>query len=354
MKETIPVAVVGASGYSGEELVRLLLGHPRARLSAITSRRYSGTPLIEVFPRFAHLPAAQGLAFSKPDPERLAQEAAVALLALPHGASAEIAVPLLEAGCRVIDLSADFRLRDPDTYLEYYGSEHPAPQWTSRAVYGLVEMYRNEIKDAQLVASPGCYPTSILLPILPLLKENMISMQDIIADSMSGASGAGRKEERQYLFVECNESLRPYSIPKHRHLSEMEQEIERIAGRAVVMQFTPHLVPVNRGMLTTLYLSPPASHSDRNRWHDWAANLDRIYQAVFGAEPFVRLLGDRDLPDTKNVVGTNVIEIGWRLDPRSGRMIVVSALDNLLKGAGGQAIQSLNLLLGLPEIAGLI
>jgi N-acetyl-gamma-glutamyl-phosphate reductase len=215
----------------------------------------------------------------------------------------------------------------------------------AQAVYGLPEVYRAQIKQASLIASPGCYPTSILLPTLPLLKAGLVQPTGIIADSLSAVSGAGRKAELDYLFVECNESARPYGIPKHRHLSEIEQELSLAAGTQVTIQFTPHLIPVNRGILTTLYLTPVKATLDQ---------LNACYHAAYANEPFVRLLEGKALPDTKNVAGTNVIEIAWRLDPRTGRLIVMSAEDNLVKGASGQAVQSMNLMCGYPETAGLI
>ncbi len=344
------VAIVGASGYSGEELVRLLLSHPQARLAAVTSRQFAGQALAQVFPKFAQYPLARTLHFSEPKPELLAKQAQTVFLALPHGVAAEFASALLQLGCRVIDLSADFRVKSASVYKDFYAHEHPAPELLAQAVYGLPEIRRAEIQKASLIASPGCYPTSILLPAIPLLKAGLIEPSGIIADSLSGVSGAGRKAETDYLFVECNESVRPYSVPKHRHLSEIEQELSLAAGTQVIIQFTPHLIPVNRGILTTLYLRPATHHAE-------ASTLDRVnacYAAAYREEPFVRLLADKRLPDTKNVVGTNVIEIAWRLDPRTGRLIVMSALDNLVKGASGQAVQSLNLACGWPETAGLL
>jgi N-acetyl-gamma-glutamyl-phosphate reductase len=255
----------------------------------------------------------------------------------------EFAGPLLKAGARVIDLSADFRIKDPATYREFYAHEHAAPSLLKEAVYGLPEIYRDKISGARLVACPGCYPTSVLLPLIPLLREKLIEPDDIIANSLSGVSGAGRKAEVDYLFVECNESVRPYGVPKHRHLAEIEQELSIAAETAVTIQFTPHLIPVNRGILTTLYLRPTA-----------AKGIDATFGDAYGNAPFVRLLGEGKLPDTKNVVGTNVIEIAWRHDPRTGRLIVMSAEDNLVKGASGQAIQCFNLMCGYEETAGLI
>lgn len=348
------VAIVGASGYSGEELVRLLLSHPQVELAAVTSRQYAGQTLAQIFPRFAHHPAAKALRFSEPNAELLAKQADLVFLALPHGVAAEYATPLIQQGCVVIDLSADFRVRNPAVYKEFYVHDHPAPELLPKAVYGLPEVYREQIKHATLIASPGCYPTSILLPTIPLLKAGLIKPDGIIADSLSGVSGAGRKAELDYLFVECNESARAYGIPKHRHLSEIEQELSIAAGARVTIQFTPHLIPVNRGILTTLYLAPVEHFNDAASAAALGEKVAACYRAAYANEPFVRLIEGKALPDTKNVAGTNVIEIAWRLDPRTGRLLVLSAEDNLVKGASGQAVQSMNLVGGFPETAGLV
>ena len=353
------VGIVGASGYSGEELVRLLLSHPYAALSAVTSRQYAGKTLSEIFPKFANHPGTKSLRFTEPSLDSMASNSQIIFLALPHGVAAEFAVPLLKAGCKVIDLSADFRVKSPKVYQEFYAHEHPAPELLEQAVYGLPEVYRSRIKTSSLVASPGCYPTSILLPAIPLLRAGLISSEGIIADSLSGVSGAGRKAELDYLFVECNESVRPYGLPKHRHLSEIEQELSIAAEARVTIQFTPHLIPVNRGILTTLYLRPKVatkaeSPLDETALAQFGENVTRCYQSAYAQEPFVRLLAGKALPDTKNVVGTNVIEIAWRVDPRTGGLVVMSAEDNLVKGASGQAIQSLNIMCGWPETTGLL
>jgi N-acetyl-gamma-glutamyl-phosphate reductase len=307
-----------------------------------------------IFPRFSQYPKSRHLRFSEPNAELLAKQAELIFLALPHGVAAEFAIPLLAQGSQVIDLSADFRLKSPAAYNEFYGHEHPAPELLAKSVYGLPEIYRNRIKEATLVASPGCYPTSVLLPVIPLLKAGIIKHTGIIADSFSGVSGAGRKAEMDYMFVECNESLRPYGIPKHRHLGEIEQELSNAAGEAVVIQFTPHLAPINRGILTTLYLAPQKHFGTAAEMADLDQQITACYQAAYGEEPFVRVLQGKALPDTKNVLGTNVLELAWRLDLRTGRLIVTSAEDNIVKGASGQAIQSMNILCGFPETAGLI
>lgn len=348
------VAVVGASGYSGEELVRLLLAHPHVELAAVTSRQYAGQTLAQVFPKFANHPRARSLRFSEPNVDALAKAAEVVFLALPHGVASEYAPALLKLGARVIDLSADFRLRSAAVYKEFYAHEHPAPELLTEAVYGLPEIYRQKIRQATLIASPGCYPTSILLPILPLLKAGLVKSTGIIADSLSGVSGAGRKAELDYLFVECNESVRPYGVPKHRHLSEIEQELSLAARTPVTIQFTPHLIPVNRGILTTIYLAPEKHFADAKAMNELGERVAACYREAYGNEPFVRLLDGAALPDTKNVAGTNVIEIAWRLDPRTGRLLVMSAEDNLVKGASGQAVQSMNIMWGFAETAGLV
>jgi len=340
------VAIVGASGYTGEELVRLLLAHPNVDLVAATSRQLAGKGLAEVFPRFMHHKTATALKFSNPEAKQIAREAGLIFLALPHGLATEFAKPLLSAGARVVDLSADFRIKDANVYEEFYGHAHPAPDLLGKSVYGLPEIYRDQIRGAQLVACPGCYPTSILIPLRPLIRRKAIDRKTILVASMSGVTGAGRKVETDYLFSECNESVRPYGVPKHRHLSEIEQELSILAGEKIVIQFTPHLVPVNRGIITTICA-------------DIAGNVVKmdpalIFSGAYTKEPFVRLLGDARLPDTKNVIGTNFIDVAWKIDKRTHRLIVMSAIDNIVKGASGQAVQCMNAMLDLPETAGLI
>jgi len=354
MKLNYKVAIVGASGYSGEELVGLLLGHPHAELVAVTSRQYAGQTVAQIFPRFAGHPKAKVLRFTEPDAAALAKQAKVVFLALPHGVAAEFAVPLLKSGSVVIDLSADFRLKSAEVYKEFYAHDHPAPALLAKSVYGLPEVHRARLKKASLIASPGCYPTSILLPTIPLLKAGLIKPNSIIADSLSGVSGAGRKAEIDYLFCECNESVRPYGVPKHRHLSEIEEQLSLASGEKVTIQFTPHLIPVNRGILTTLYLAPEKHFSNATGAAALGEQIAACYQAAYADEPFVRVLEGKALPDTKNVTGTNVVEIAWRLDPRTGRLIVMSAEDNIVKGASGQAVQSMNIRCGFPETAGLV
>ena len=339
------VAVIGASGYAGEELVRLLFRHPLVDLVAVTSRQSAGKKVADVFPRFAHHAKAQTLQFTDADAERIAKMAEIVFLALPHGVSAEVGADFVGRGMRVVDLSADFRIRDPAVYREFYGKEHPAPELLGPAVYGLPEIYREKIRSAKLVASPGCYPTSILLPLLPLLRERVLDSNRILVTSLSGVTGAGRKVEADYLFAECNENVRPYGVPKHRHLAEVEQELSVATGQTITIQFTPHLVPVNRGIVSTIY-------GDLLGTHD-ASAIRNIFENAYGAEPFVRLLGESRLPETKNVVGTNFIDLSWKIDSRTNRLILMSAIDNLTKGTSGQALQCFNLMCGYEETAGL-
>ena len=341
----IKTAIVGASGYSGMELLRILLGHPGVELVAVTSRQEAGKPLSAVFPRFRNAPGAE-LAFIEPDPDAIAATGAqAAFLALPHGVAAEIARALLERGIKVLDLSADFRLSDPAVYEEFYGHAHPAPDLLKEAVYGLPEVRAEEIKAAKLIASPGCYPTSILLPLLPLLREKLIDPATIVANSMSGVSGAGRKADVTLLFCECNESARAYGVPKHRHLSEIEQELSIAAGETVTVSFIPHLIPVNAGIATTT--------TAKLREGVTPEAIGAALEKAYAGQSFVRLLGKGGCADTKNVTRTNFIDIGWQHDPRTGRVILMSAEDNIGKGAGGQAVQSFNLMFGFSETAGL-
>ncbi len=341
----IKTAIVGASGYTGMELLRILITHPGVELTAVTSRAEAGKRLDQVFPRFAKAGSAS-LKFSEPDPDLIASSGAeVAFLALPHGIAAEIARALLDRGLKVIDLSADFRLRSAALYEEFYGHPHPAPDLLDQAVYGLPEIRSNEIRSASLIASPGCYPTSIILPLLPLLRENLIDHSTIVANSMSGVSGAGRKADLSLLFCECNESARAYGVPKHRHLSEIEQELSIAASADVTISFLPHLIPVNSGICTTT----TAKLRDGVTPEQIGAALD----AAYADAAFVRLLGRGKPADTKMITRTNFIDIGWETDPRTNRVILMSAEDNLGKGAGGQAVQSFNIMAGLDERTGL-
>ena len=341
-----PVAVVGASGYSGEELVRLLTRHPGVELVALTSRQLAGQTMATVFPKFAGLRYSD-LAFIESDvPKIVATGAKFVFLALPHGVAAEYARPLVAEGLRVIDLSADFRIKDPAVYEEFYGEAPHAPELSAISVYGLPEIYREQIRGAQLIASPGCYPTSVIVPLYPLLKRRLLLPDSIVIHSMSGVSGAGRNAKLEYLYVECNESVRAYGVPKHRHLGEIEQELSNAYGDTLNVSFTPHLVPVNRGICTTIHARPAEGVT--------LADIAEAMNDVYAGEPFVRLLGEKGTPDTKNVTLTNFVDLGWRYDSRTSQVVLLSAEDNLVKGAAGQAVQSLNVMCGWPETTALM
>lgn len=336
MKKT-KAAIVGASGYSGQELIRLLLRHPHAEITHFTSRQYAGKAVADVFPRFRGQVSAT---FVKPNVDHIDTD--VVFLALPHGVAAEYAPALLRKGIKVLDLSADFRLKSAGTYKEFYEHEHPAPDLLAQSVYGLPEIHRDEIRGAKLVACPGCYPTSVILGAAPALQKGLGKPDTIIVTSLSGVSGAGRKVAEEFLFTECNESARAYGIPKHRHLGEIEQELSLLAGSGVVISFTPHLIPLSRGIVSTIYMTLAAKPDDALG----------VYREFYKREPFVRVT--QSLPDTKNVEATNFCDISVRIDSRTNRLIVVSVIDNLTKGAAGQAVQCLNLMCGYEEAAGLL
>ena len=352
MQKTLKVAVVGASGYAGEELIERLLNHPGVELVCLTSRQYAGQTMEAVYPRLTNV--RRGL--DRPLPPFAAPEAAaivaagaeVAFLALPHGLASGYALPLLRAGLRVIDLSADFRLNDAALYRDFYGHEHPAPELLKEAVYGLPELpgRRATIAKARLVAAPGCYPTSILVPLAPLLRAGLLATDSVVANSLSGVSGAGRKADVDLLFAECNENARAYGAPKHRHLSEIEQELSLCAGgQPVTISFCPHLIPLTRGIVTTIHASPAASASP--------AAVAACWQKAYKQEPFVRLLPDEQFPQARHVARSNFVDLAWRHDARTGRVLLFSALDNLVKGAAGQAVQCFNLMTGGSETTAL-
>lgn len=346
MMKRIKVAVVGASGYTGQELLRILLNHKGVELVCATSRQYAGQMLSDVFPRFRTIPGAD-FKFTDSDVEAIwATGAECALLALPHGVAAAYARGLVDKGLRVIDLSADFRLNDRAVYEEFYGGAHPDPELMEEATFGLPEWHAAEIVSARLVGSAGCYPTSIMLPLIPLLKDGVVGTEGIVVCSSSGVSGAGRKADISLLFCECNESVRAYSVPKHRHLSEIEQELSLAAGEKVVISFTPHLVPVNTGICTTISVPLAEGMSPEA--------VGETLVDAYKEAPFVRVLGRNVCADTKHVTRTNFVDIGWAYDPRTNRVILMSAEDNVVKGAGGQAVQTFNIMFGFDETEGLL
>lgn len=339
------VGIVGAAGYSGEVLVKLLLAHPHVQLAAVTSRTHAGKPLAAVIPALRG--ADRGLKFVDSDAAALAaSDIDLFFLALPHGAAATYAKALVPAGKRVIDLSADFRIADLATYQKYYG-EHHAPELLPAARFVLPELTPPAWKtEAKLVAAPGCYPTSILLPLLPLLKAGVVTREHIVVNSCSGVSGAGKKAEEMYLFVERAESMKAYGLTKHRHLAEVEEQLAVHTGAKTIIQFNPHLAPMRRGIATTITV--PAAPG---------ATIETLYaawRAAYAGRPFVQILASGETPDTAHVVGTNRLDLAAVHDPRTGNFVITSAEDNLVKGASGQAVQIMNLWCGYPETAGLL
>ena len=343
--QKVEAAIVGASGYSGEELVALLARHPQVEIVAVTSRQSAGQTVAEVFPRMAGS-AIAGMKFVEPSLDALKQSGATTVfLALPHGLAAEFAAPLRKAGVQVVDLSADFRLKSADVFAEFYGEKHPAPELLAESVYALPEICgNNALKGAGLLACPGCYPTSILIPLVPLLRAKLIEPDSIVINSLSGVSGAGRKADVALLFAECNESLRAYGAPKHRHLSEIEQELSAAAAEKVTVSFTPHLVPVTRGMISTIVVKP-AKGTD-------AKAVEAAWHEAYKNRTFIRIVPH--LPDSKHVTNTNFIDIAVREDARTGRLLLFSAIDNLGKGAAAQAVQAFNISQGWDETTGLV
>ena len=340
----IRVAVVGASGYTGAELVRLLVCHPAARISAMTADRKAGQGLGDVFP---HLASAEKNAAL---PGLVSIDAVdwddvdVAFLGLPHGTTQSVALAL-PSHLKIIDLSADFRLADPAVYAQWYGHPHQAPDLQSEAVYGLTEVARSRIATARLVACPGCYPTSALLPLIPLLEGGLVRTDDIIIDAKSGVSGAGRAAKEASLFTEVAEGIHAYGIGSHRHAPEIEQGLSVASGTDIVVNFTPHLIPMNRGILATIYLRLANG-----------ATAEKVRAALaerYAVEPFVRVVAEGVVPATRHVRGSNHCLIGVFADRVPGRVIVLSVIDNLVKGASGQAVQNMNLVCGLPETTGL-
>jgi len=338
------VGVVGASGYSGETLVRLLLGHPQVTLDAVTSRQHAGKALAQVIPAVRGLD--RGLRFVDSDAAALAAgDVALFFLALPHGAAAAFARAFVAAGKKVIDLSADFRIADLGTYASYYG-EHHAPELLPRARFVLPELAAADWQSAALIAAPGCYPTSILVPLVPLLRDGVVTREHIVVDSFSGVSGAGRKVDESYLFVERAESAKAYGLLRHRHLAEIEEQLALHCGGKVIIQFNPHLAPMRRGIATTITVPAAPGATEEKLYAAW--------RRAYAGRPFIQLLPSGETPDTAHVTGTNRVDMSAVLDPRTGNFVITSAIDNLLKGASGQAVQIMNLWCGFPETAGLI
>ena len=335
------IAIIGGSGYTGVELLRIFKLHPQVEVVAVSSRKYAGHSAGEVFPS---LHGYSDLIFTPPDEGLLDRSIDFIFTAVPHGVAMSVVPKFLDAGLRVIDLSADFRLRDCKTYEAWY-QVHAVPELIDNAVYGLPEIYGRYIPSAQLVANPGCYPTSALLPLIPLLRSGIISSQGIIVDSKSGASGAGRNPSPATIYCEVNEAFKAYKIAEHRHLPEIEQELSVAADRPVAITFIPHLVPMSRGILSTIYTQPVDEIS--------TSEVLGILKEFYETSPFVRILPEDTFPNVSYVRGSNFCDIGAKSDRHTGRLVLISAIDNLIKGASGQAVQNLNIMAGLDESLGL-
>ena len=337
----IRAAVVGATGYAGAELVRILSGHPHVALTVITSRQQAAVAFDTIYPA---LKGVVRLACADSDPGVVTAGSDVAFLALPHKASMAMVPQLMDAGLKVVDLSADFRFKNQAAYEAHY-QPHSCAHLLERSVYGLCEVYRDQIIGADLIGNPGCYPTSILLPLLPLVRAKLVDPDSVIADCKSGVSGAGREATAATHFCHVNESFKPYKVGGHRHTPEIEENISRSAGRPVKITFVPHLVPMTRGMQSTIYAKLTEGNSE--------SRIRACLESAYRNMPFVRLLPQGRFPDSLHVRGTNFCDIGWVVDPGSGRLILMSAIDNLVKGAAGQAVQNMNLMFGFAETAGL-
>jgi len=338
----LKAAIVGASGYTGVELLRILHAHPEVAVTCVTSEQSAGRPISEVFPS---LRGRCDIVLENLEPVGIAERVDIVFTALPHKAAMEVVPTFLKMGKNIVDLSADYRLRDAEVYGQWY-ERHLNPELLQEAVYGIPELRRAQISEASLIANPGCYPTSVILGLAPLLKGKVIDPKSIIVDAKSGVSGAGRGAKVDGLYCEVNEGFRAYGVGgTHRHIPEIEQELALLAGNPLAISFTPHLVPMDRGILSTIYTNPLGKVS--------AADLITLYEAFYDGEPFVRVLPEGTFPSTGQVRGSNFCDIGIAVDERTGRVIVVSAIDNLVKGASGQAVQNMNLMCGLPETLGL-
>ncbi|MCQ2362323.1 MAG: N-acetyl-gamma-glutamyl-phosphate reductase [Acidaminococcaceae bacterium] len=334
-------SVIGATGFAGVELVRLLLGHPKAEIAMVTSESSTGELLNKMYPHLKN--RFDKSLTSMQDLQGIAEASDVIFLALPHGHAMKIAKELKNSDVKIIDLGGDYRFQDPKVFEKWYKVEHLDP--TTRAVYGLVELYRDKIKGSKLVANPGCYTTSSILALVPLLKNKLVKTKGIIVDAKSGTTGAGRSLKLGSLYESVNESFKAYGVASHRHTPEIEQAYSDFAGEDVIIQFTPHLLPCDRGIYATCYADLADNVTDEA--------VAEAFASMYGGEYFIRLLGKGVMPELKNIRASNYVDIGWEIDRRTNRVIVVSCLDNLVKGAAGQAIQNMNVLFDLPEQMGL-
>ncbi len=332
------VAICGGSGYAGAELLRILASHPQVKITVVTSEKSAGKRVSDLFP---HLHRYENLIYEPLDREKIISGADLFFMALPHAAS-QVAVDFfVSQGKKVIDLSADFRLKDARIYEEWYKVPHMFPGTLKKAVYGLPELYRKKIAKASLVANPGCYPTGAIIGLTPAIKKGLIKPDSIVIDSKSGASGAGRQSEVSFSYCEVNEGFKAYSVASHRHTPEIEQELSAVAGKGIRVNFTPHLVPMDRGLLTTIYAKLAKGMEGKD--------VHAIYRAAYGKEPFTKVLEIGKFPNVKNVRCTNLCELGVTVNKRTGALIVVAAIDNLVKGAAGQAVHNMNIMMGFDE-----
>lgn len=343
MNDKVKAAIVGVTGYVGQELFRILSSHPNVEISHITSVSYKGKSLSEIYENFQKITNLEclDLTSSGADIEKIADEADVIFIALPHGiASKQINQSILDK-CKVIDLGADFRLKDKDVYENWYDVKHESADLLEKAVYGLCEIHREKIKNASLIANPGCYTTCSILSLAPLLKEGLIDANSIIIDAKSGVTGAGRSLNLGTAYCEVNESTKAYKIASHRHTPEIEQELSFAAGKEITLSFTPHLIPMNRGILTTSYAKLSANVT--------SAQVKAAYDKYYKNEYFIRLKNEDVFPETKWVKGSNFVDIGFKIDERTNNIIVIGAIDNLIKGAAGQAVQNMNIIFNFDE-----
>ncbi len=342
----IKVGIIGATGYVGAELVRIFSGHPKAELSVLVSRSFAGRRFSDVYPSFR---GVCDLSLSDMTPEQVADQCDFVITALPHGVSSKTVPILLSKGVKVIDHSGDFRFRTLEPYTEAYQLEHPCPELLDEAVYGMPELYRDKLKDARLAADPGCYPTCSILGLAPLLSNHIISTGGIIIDAVSGYSGAGRKSELPYSFCEADESFKPYAASSHRHTAEIEQEFSLLAGEKILVTFTPHLAPMKRGMCATIYSDLLPEHEAITE-----KEIFDLYSDYFRDEPFVRILPLGMTPETRHTAFSNRIDIAIARDSHTGKIKIMSALDNLGKGSASQAVQTMNVMCGFNETDGLL
>jgi len=335
------VGIIGATGYTGVELLRLLLHHPEVEVTALTSQKYAGLPIDQVFPSVMKY---LQLTCEELNLDQVSKKTDFIFTAVPHKTAMETVPPFVQRGKKVVDLSADFRFQDPAVYERWY-QKHTAPEWLKESVYGLPELHRKKIREARIVGNPGCYPTGALIGLIPLVEKGMISLESIVVDSKSGASGAGRDVVLESLFCEVNEGVRAYKIFEHRHTPEIEQELSQLAQKKVNVTFVPHLIPMDRGILTTLYVILAKKMKTEE--------VLNIFGQYYEKEPFVRICQKGKIPNTKNVRGSNYCDIGVKVNEGDGRLVVVTAIDNLVKGASGEAVQNMNIMLGYPETMGL-